>query len=159
MAFIREGSICCVVDDLTGQAYPTKHKDSEPAFIQTVPLGLVIPRESRPKEVHWWQWQLGSKPKEPMSEHPSRFDTRNPIIGDKFSSRHGQRACWASGRRRYALQQTGMTPDVIINPHAFPSRMTIGMLLESLAARAAHYTESTKSHALFIPRENTAGAS
>ncbi|KAH9179744.1 hypothetical protein EDB89DRAFT_2111030 [Lactarius sanguifluus] len=113
--------LAAYVDDTTGRTCFVKYKGDEAAYVDKVRL-------------------LGSDAgdSELQKIHITLRIPRSPVIGDKFSSRHGQKGIcsqkWPAVDMPFS--ESGIQPDIIINPHAFPSRMTIGMLIESMAGKA-----------------------
>lgn len=110
---------CSVYNEVTSTTKTTKLKGLEPVVVDYVAVDAKSKRNLQKVNIRLRR-------------------SRNPIIGDKFSSRHGQKGVcsqlWADIDMPFS-GVTGMRPDLIINPHAFPSRMTIAMLLESIAAK------------------------
>lgn len=118
-----------VLDTVTNTHKIVRHKDLEGCCIDEVRvLAPSVERKAVGAGV-----EMG-----PQNASIKLRYNRNPVVGDKFASRAGQKGVlsYLWPQQDMPFTDSGMTPDVIINPHAFPSRMTIGMLIESMAGKA-----------------------
>lgn len=108
-----------------GQQQTTEYKD--------VPMTYKGPDPSYIEKV-----MISSNPEEAFLIKMLLRQTRTPEIGDKFSSRHGQKGVCGLivPQENMPFTDLGICPDIIMNPHGYPSRMTVGKLMELLGSKA-----------------------
>jgi DNA-directed RNA polymerase II subunit RPB2 len=135
--FVPENTFVNSDDILIGKVVPLR-----------VPTGMVLPagakqyrdvsRTMRNNETGWVDRIFRNRNGEGYSFVKIRMrQDRVPEVGDKFSSRHGQKGTCGLILNPEDMPQTasGIIPDIIINPNALPSRMTIAQLMETLLGR------------------------
>lgn len=132
--FVKPGTFVSEGDAIIGKVIPLKTSGDDDVKFRDASM-FVRPYESG--MVDWVFVSYNDEGGHKFGKVRVRSE-RFPEIGDKFTSRYAQKGTvgMVYPQEDMPYNRDGISPDLIVNPHAYPSRMTIGQLIETLVGKA-----------------------
>ncbi|KAI0557294.1 RNA polymerase IV Small Subunit [Gracilaria domingensis] len=143
-ARVSQGSLLYGVGDVHGSANSSETKWTKYKSVEEGVVDEVIVYDS-----DMYRYTRGARGPGIREANIRTRTSRRPCVGDKFASRAGQKgtmsASWPCEDMPFS--ESGITPDILFNPNGFPSRMTIGMMVEVMSGKAGalhgHFNDSS----------------
>lgn len=153
-------------DIIIGKTLTVSRDDAEARNHPSGPTKIDKSHVARAMDAAMVERVMVSTGTDPAGKRNVKVQTRKlriPCVGDKFASRHGQKgvmgAMWESCEMPYTA--SGIVPDILMNPHAVPSRMTIGQMVESIMGKIGavegRFMDGTPFSS-WVPESSKAGA-
>jgi DNA-directed RNA polymerase subunit B len=155
---LAEDGIILPESDVTGKEVLVG-KTSPPRFLEEISVFGAVEEKKRESSLSLKPGERGRVDSVLVTEGPSGNrlvkvrirSVKVPEIGDKLASRHGQKGVIGMLVPASDMPFTshGVVPDLVVNPHAIPSRMTAGHLLEMLGGKAGSFKGKIRDGSAF----------